>query len=585
MSWLDWLIVIVLNGGVVVSGLVAARGISRASDWFLAGKSLPFWLVGISMYATAIDSSDLIADSGGTYLLGIRYFAVNWVGCVLGWVLAAHFVLPQIYRAGMFTNAEYLEARFGPSARILSVFVQVQYRTLVLGIILTTLYLTLAVACKIPPGAAWAAVAVSAAAAAAYTAFGGLRSEAVADALQFVVMAGAAITFWIIIYDKAGGWSGIEGKLAAAGADLPEDLLRAGTDLVRREDVNARTGREIFSLLKLGGMMDATRGEIVRTTPAWMVAFGVTTVGVAYAVVNQEQAMRMLGSRSLWDLKMAAVAAGALMLVFSFLNLSVGIIGRALYPDSSQFEALTGIEDANQDVIYPLLVRGVETPVLKGLLVAGIFAAALSTIDSIGAAVSTLLTRDVYARVVVRDRDDRHYLRVGRLLTPLVIGGSFLYVPFLVERGMLFFYLEVTSAFVVPLLALYLAGSFTPVSRRSGLLGLLAGATYGVLRLLAPWIATATGVAVLPPVLMDPYGAYLWSLVISVGAMLLGSLVLGWERRGELLRPSESGWLLTSQERASRPAASSRPGATLVPLALGLLVVAAGAALSFVVFW
>ena len=69
------------------------------------------------MYATAIDSSDLVADSGGTYTLGFSYFVTNWVGVVGGWALAAFVVLPSIYRAGIYTNAQY-EARFGPAVLV-----------------------------------------------------------------------------------------------------------------------------------------------------------------------------------------------------------------------------------------------------------------------------------------------------------------------------------------------------------------------------------------------------------------------------------------------------------------------------------
>ena len=138
MTFLDWLLVLVLNGSIIAYGLYLSRGVQSSADWFLAGRTLPWWLVGISMYATAIDSSDLVADSGGTYTLGFSYFVTNWVGVVGGWALAAFVVLPSIYRAGSYTNAQYLEARFGPAVRVICALIQVQYRTLVLAIIEVT---------------------------------------------------------------------------------------------------------------------------------------------------------------------------------------------------------------------------------------------------------------------------------------------------------------------------------------------------------------------------------------------------------------------------------------------------------------
>jgi len=71
MTSLDWLIVIGLNGSIVAYGFYLSRGVHSTTDWFLAGRGLPWWLVGLSMYATAIDASDLVADSGATYTLGM----------------------------------------------------------------------------------------------------------------------------------------------------------------------------------------------------------------------------------------------------------------------------------------------------------------------------------------------------------------------------------------------------------------------------------------------------------------------------------------------------------------------------------
>ena len=125
------------------------------------------------MYATAIDASDLVADSGGTYTLGFRYFTANWVGIPVGWALGAFFILLPMYRAGMYTNAEYLEARYGTSVRVLSAFVQVQFRTSVLGIMCVSVYWTLKVVCDWEDETTWVVVGAMAVLASVYTAFGG----------------------------------------------------------------------------------------------------------------------------------------------------------------------------------------------------------------------------------------------------------------------------------------------------------------------------------------------------------------------------------------------------------------------------
>ncbi len=109
MTTLDWALVIGLNGAIVVHALLGARRTESSRDWFLGGRSLPWWIVGLSAFATAIDSSDLVADSGGVYSLGISYFVTNWVGTVTGWILLAHCIaLPMSLALGWDSRANVL---------------------------------------------------------------------------------------------------------------------------------------------------------------------------------------------------------------------------------------------------------------------------------------------------------------------------------------------------------------------------------------------------------------------------------------------------------------------------------------------
>ncbi|MFP6634098.1 MAG: hypothetical protein VCD16_15815, partial [Planctomycetota bacterium] len=214
MSHWDWAIIALLNIPVIVYGFYLGLKVRSSTDWFLAGRTLPWWLVGISMYATAIDSSDLVGDSGETYNLGLSFFVINWVGVVAGWMIAGFFIALPMYRRGMFTNAEYLEARFGPAARVLSVLVQVQYRTAVMAIIAYTAFLTLDIVCGLGSYAWWGVIGI-AILASIYTALGGLRSVAITDSLQFVVMLAAALIFWGLVWGEVGGWEGTREKLEA----------------------------------------------------------------------------------------------------------------------------------------------------------------------------------------------------------------------------------------------------------------------------------------------------------------------------------------------------------------------------------
>ncbi|MCA9067401.1 MAG: hypothetical protein KDA84_00660, partial [Planctomycetaceae bacterium] len=136
MTVLDWLIVLLVNGSIIGYGLYLARGTETSGEWFLASRSLPWWAVGLSMFATNVDNADLVAVTGQTYTQGIHVISVYAIGSALGGILAAYFVVPEISRFGFYTNAEYLEARYSPTTRILSALIQIQYRTSMLGLMI-----------------------------------------------------------------------------------------------------------------------------------------------------------------------------------------------------------------------------------------------------------------------------------------------------------------------------------------------------------------------------------------------------------------------------------------------------------------
>jgi len=136
MTWFDWLIVLSLNAAIIGYGLYLARGTETSSQWFLGARALPWWAVGLSMFATNVDNADLVGVTGATFTEGLHIISVYALGSAAGGILAAFFVTPAIYRAGFYTNAEYLEARFGPAARLLSALIQIQYRSSMLGMMI-----------------------------------------------------------------------------------------------------------------------------------------------------------------------------------------------------------------------------------------------------------------------------------------------------------------------------------------------------------------------------------------------------------------------------------------------------------------
>lgn len=495
LSALDWFLIVAINGSIILYGVYLSRGTKRSVDWFLAAKGLPWWMVGLSMFATAVDSGDYVAVAGGAYKFGLSYISSWWLGLSIGWCLVAFFLFIPMYRAGMFTNAEYLEFRFGPVARVISVLIQIQSRTNVMANVAFSLYLTFSVLTGWGTQTWWLVVGI-ALAAATYTALGGLRSVAVTDTIQSVVMILASIVLWWTVWDHVGGWQGLENQ------------LDQHVDSHRLSEATAH------SMTHVGGL-DST------AAPPVIVVLGFILALSAYCTINQSQAMRLLAARSIWDMKMAAVVAGSVTAFMMWFNVTLGVLGRAVVPD---------LETTDQ--ILPTLIEQFAPTMqagLMGIIVAGLLAGGLSTYDSIGSALASVFTRDIYARFIRPHEPDRHYLLVSRIVTVVVILASFAYIPFL-KAGMLEFYMKLSGVAVIPLFTVYLMGVFTRVARSSATIGLSVAMLAGLTRFMNP-VLLEWGLEPLPVWWTDTWWGYLWSILVTSLSMVVASMITGWESR------------------------------------------------------
>lgn len=511
MTTLDWLIVLFINGSIIAYGLYCARGTHSSSDWFLASRSLPWWAIGLSMFATNVDNADLVGITGMTFNEGIHVISVYALGSAVGGILAAYFVVPEISRRGFYTNAEYLEARFGPSMRIISALIQIQYRTSMLGMMIWSTYLVLTRLVEISPASAWGLILVLVVLAGIYTAWGGLQSVVWTDSAQGIVMIVAACVIFNVVWNAVDGWGGLEEKLMAQTTE---------------------TGAPTTDLMHIGKY----RGDNNIISPL-LIVFGWTIVGSGYWTVNHTQTMRLMGARSHWDMKLAALFGVALSLPVMIISSCLGVMAHGI-------DGLPEMQTA--DELYPILANMFLGPGWKGLVVAGVVAAVVSTFDSMGSALSAIFTRDVYARLITSDRSDAHYVLVGRLATGGVLLIGFLYLPFIwKQEHMMKAFTTLIPVFVTPLFTIYLAGIFTRVHRRSGLVGLLVGGSYGIIALIDRQFYD---VAFLPDWLTERWIALSWSIGFTLIPMIVMTLVLGREDSQADEQWEESGWLQRSRE-------------------------------------
>lgn len=505
MTWIDWLIVLLLNGSVIVYGLVIGRGAKTSGDWFLGRRSLAWWAIGLSMFATNVDNADLVSLTGTTYNEGLHIIMVHTLGGLLGASFAAFFLVPAMARSGQFTNAEYLESRFGPATRVLSALIQIQYRSSMLGLMIWSLYLLFTGLLGLDDLIAWALIVALVVFAAIYTSMGGLKSVVMTDAFQGIIMFFAMAVIFVAVWNAAGGWS----QMGKSLEGMFIDQTKPAADLMH---------------------MGRYRGDHDDASPL-VVAIGWLIIACGYWSVNHSQTMRLAGSRSLWDMKMAAIFGAAISMPIMVGCASLGLFGRALFPE---FDA--------PDQLYPHMADQYLGVGMKGIVVAGIVAAAISTFDSMGSSLSALFTRDIYARLIANDRDDAHYVKVSRAATVVILALGFVYVPFIgTKETMLQAFLTLIPVFVTPLFTIYLIGIFTSAHPRSGIIGIIAGAIYGVIALLDREV---NDVAWLASWFTGRWAALLWAMVITAVAACVATVVLGQQTTDR--SHSTSGWLQTS---------------------------------------
>ena len=520
MNWTGWLLALGLNVAIVATGWLRASRPRSAVEWQLAARKLAWPAVGLSLFATAIDSGDFVAVVGGAYQYGIAYLSTWWLGIPVGWLVATGVVLVPVYRAGFFTNAEYLEARFGPAMRLLGALVQIQQRTHVMGNMAFSLFLLLGAVTGWGSAAWWLVIGL-AFLAAVYTASGGLRAVVATDSMQTVMIAVASGLLWWIVWSGIGGWQALRERLAALDSALADQVL-------------------------------SYRGLSGPEVPVALVLFGWISVHVAYCIVNHSQSMRLLGARSEWDMRAAAALASCVLLPVMWCNVSLGVAGRGLYPGLGHVDAA-----------FPRMFVEHLDGALAGLVLAGVLAACLSTYDSIGSALGAVFTRDVFCRFLAPGAGERAVLSATRAASVACIALSFLYLPFLGE-GMVAFYLRLSSVAIVPLATVFAAGALTRAHAESGVAGMAAGIACGVLSMVGDRFDWP-----LPDWATSVWWSYLWAVAVTGAAMAAWTVLRGPAsadgvkgltlqscRRGERYEGAGSGWLERSRAAMAADTAS-----------------------------
>jgi SSS family solute:Na+ symporter len=430
LSWIDYSIVAIYFAGIIFHGWWVSRKLEGGSDsYFLAGRSLPWYLIGFSLFASNMSGSSFVGLMGGAYDNGIVIFNYEWTAtfCL---ILFAIFILPSYLRAKISTVPEFLERRYDVrSRRAFSIF------TLLAIMFIDTagaLYAGgLVIANTTPFLNLWSAIAVLAAVAGLYTIMGGLSAVVVTDTVQAILLiVAAAALFWLGM-QELGGWSEI-----FSGVEDPKThlILPADDDFL-----------------------------------PWTGLWGVILLGFYYWTINQFVVQRTLGAKTLRQGQVGAFFAGFLKLPNIFLMIIPGLIALQLYPDLE-----------TPDLAFPTLAFDLMPVGIKGLIMAALIAAIMSSLDSALNSASTLVVKDFW-QPLKPDTDEDRLVWIGKIITGLVMVFGAIYAPFIGSFESLFSYFQSSLSYIVPtIVVVYVLGLFVPWLNGNGafwtiVLGLVLG--------------------------------------------------------------------------------------------------------------
>ncbi|MBS0201430.1 MAG: sodium/solute symporter [Planctomycetes bacterium] len=397
----DYLVVIAYLSATMVIGFWVGSYVRSGSDFFLAGRSLPWWAIGMSLVATDIGGTDLVGVGGDSYRYGLVMGNFEWIGCIPAMLVAAFVFIPHLWRCGVTTVPEYLERRFSNQLRTVVAACWLLLMACNLGVML------LAAAKFMHTLANWdmtVSILVTALLVGTYTWSGGLRAVVYTDLLQGIVMIGGCLLVLFIGIADLGGVEPFVDKVhdAVHARERRERLAADGVD--SNATPTRRPKDQKSHHLSLVQPIDSSSPG-----PWPAILFGLALiVSPGYWIGNQCIVQRSLGAKSEYEAKASYVYGAVLKNMIPFLVAIPGLIAMVKFPN-------LGHEHA--DKALPLLVGSLLPEGLRGIFVAAFLAALMSSVDSYLNAATTIYVNDFYRRFYRPNADEGLMLEVGRWTT------------------------------------------------------------------------------------------------------------------------------------------------------------------------
>ena len=478
MTTIDWLIVAGYFG--IIAGLttwVLKRGHDTADDYFLASRHLGWFVVGASIFASNIGSEHLVglAGAGATSGVALAHYELHaWCLLVLGWVM-----VPFYMRSMVFTMPEFLERRFSPAARtVLSAISLVAYVLtklavgifaggVVFGVLLPELHVG-------PFNSFWIGSVLVILLTGLYTVMGGMRAVAYTDAVQTILLVIGSGLLTIFGLKALGGWGALRTALDPDMFNLWKPLVPAGME---------GTWAAVKEPARIAWYFNGNY--------PWLgMLLCAPIIGLWYWTTDQYIVQRALGARDEREARRGSIFSAFLKLLPVFIFIIPGMVALAL-AKTGQAPGLASMVGADGRAVpavaqaaFPMMVMHVLPAGVRGMVVAGLLAALMSSLAGAFNASSTLFTIDFYQRFRPQASQAR-LVWIGRCATVGMVLISLLWIPVIQGSKGLYDYLQGVQGYLAPpIFAVFFLGvTFKRLNAKGCLAALIAGFALGAFRL------------------------------------------------------------------------------------------------------
>ncbi len=407
-----------------------------AEDYFLAGKSLPWWAIGASLIAANISAEQFIGMSGSGFAVGLSIASYEWMAAITLLIVGKYF-LPVFINKGLYTIPEFVEARYGTQLKtILAVFWIALYIFVNLSSVLYLGSLALETTLGIPMIYGVLGLALFAA---TYSLYGGLSAVAWTDVVQVVfLILGGLITTYLALNVVSDGGGVMKGF---------SHLIDAAPD-------------------KFHMILDKSNPEYQNLPGIWVLVGGLWVANLYYWGFNQYIIQRTLAAKSLKEAQKGIALAGFLKLIIPFIVVIPGIAAYVIVNDPEIMLRLGELGQSNipaagaSDKAYPWLLQLLPSG-LKGIAFAALAAAVVSSLASMLNSTSTIFTMDIYKPYINPKAENKQLVRTGRITAAVALGIACIMAPLLGGIDQAFQFIQEYTGIVSPgILAVFLLGLF-----------------------------------------------------------------------------------------------------------------------------